>query len=31
MDMDKSQKVHKEEVIKQSQVKTNKQNSPKLL
>ena len=31
MDMDKSQKVHKEEVIKQSHIETNNQNSPKLL
>jgi len=31
MDMDKSQKVYNEEIIKQSQVETNKQNSPKLL
>jgi hypothetical protein len=29
MDMDKSQKVHKEEIIKQSQVETNQRNSPK--
>jgi hypothetical protein len=29
MDMDKSQKVHKEEIIKKSHIETNKQNSPK--